>query len=374
MKKKSLFIAFLALAAAGLFADGVTIGGWGRAVLLPFISQGGGDPQATIGNSYGNTPEFGINVVGNSANVGFEYDFKFTGGSIGTGNNAFVWASPFDGVRLALGTIKDWTLMSNGAFGDWNFLRLSYTGENFTFCRVNIKGAELSYAKGPLFAYAALDGILYGSAGGPASFALADIAKHASAGAGYKLDNLGTIKAQALGYANASAKLYGIVNLGFDLTGVDNLWASAGVYLNTDSTDHAFGNDSRIAGLIRADAVAEYTLGAAKLSALAEFATHKSGDPNLELGAGVDYSLDGGITLLADLRYLNEAAAAGELKASDAVLGGFVGANLPFGSGNVGIGLAYSTSTFATWDAPLISGDDPAKAHFAIPVRVDYSF
>jgi hypothetical protein len=374
MKKTSLFIAVLALVTAGLFADGVTIGGWGRAVLLPYVSQSGGDPQATIGNSYGNTPEFGINVVMNSTNVGFEYDFKFTGGSIGTGNNAFAWASPVDGVRLALGTIKDWALMSNATFGDWTFQRLSYTGENFTFCRVNIKGAELSYTKGPLFAYAALDGILYGSASGPAAYAVADAAKHASIGAGYKIDNLGTIKAQALGYANTGTELYEIVNLGFDLTGIDKLWASAGVFINTDSVDHAFGNDSRISGLIRGDAVAQYTLGAAKLSALVEYATHKTGDPNLELGTGVDYNLDNGITLLSDLRYLNKAAGAGQLKATDSVLGGFVGANMAFGSGNVGIGVAYSTSTFATWDAPLVSGDDPSKAHFAIPVRVDYSF
>jgi hypothetical protein len=375
MKKISLFFAVLAIAATGLFADGFTVGGWGRAVFMPFVMQSGGNPQATIGNSYGNAPEFDINVVGNSTNIGFEYDFKVVGTlDVKGGNNAFVWASPFDGVRLALGQIKDWTIMGNGTFGCWDFLRLSYTGENFTFSRVNVKGAELSYTKGPLFAYAALDGIFYGVKAGAAAFEYSDIAKHAHIGAGCKIGELGTIKAQTLGYSNTAQDLYEIVNLGFDLTGIDDLWASAGVYYNTDSADQAFGNDSRISGLIRADAVAKYTIGAAKLNALAEFATHKTGDPNLELGAGVDYTFDNGITLLSDVRYLNKAAGAGELNATDAVVGGFLGANMPFGSGNFGIGVAYSTSTFATWDAPLVSGDDPTKAHFAIPVRVDYSY
>jgi hypothetical protein len=374
MKKTSLLIAFLALATAGLFAEGVAIGGWGRAVFLPYVSQSGGDAQATIGNSYGNTPEFGINIVMTSTNIGFEYDFKFTGGSIATGNNAFVWGSPVEGVRLALGTIKDWTIMSNGVFGDWDFLRISYAGENFSFCRVNIKGTELSYTRGPLFAYAALDGILYGAPGGPAAFALSDIGKHASIGAGYKFDNLGTIKAQTLGYANAAKDLYEIVNIGFDLTGVDNLWASVGGYLNTDSIDHAFGNDSRIPGLMRADAVVKYTLGAVKLNALAEYVTHKTGGPAMEFGAGVDYSIDDSLTLLSDVRYLNAASGADQLMADGSVVGGFVGINLAFGNGNMGIGVSYSTSTFATWDAPLVPTDDPNKAHFAIPIRVDYSF
>ena len=60
--------------------------------------------------------------------------------------------------------------------------------------------------------------------------------------------------------------------------------------------------------------------------------------------------------------------------ATDAVMAGFVGINKSFGTGNVGIGLAYSTSTFATWSAPLVTSDDAKKAHLAVPVRVDYSF
>jgi hypothetical protein len=381
MKKASLFFAVLALAAAGLFAEGFTVGGWGRAVLIPCVLQKDGNFLATIGNSYGNAPEFDISVVGNTPNIGFEYDFRYTGGTIETGNNAFVWGSPVDGLRLALGKIIDWTMMSNATFGDWEFLRLSYTGENFTFCRVNTNGAELSYAQGPLFAYAALDGIFYGAAGGPAAFALGDILKHSYAGAGYKIGDIGTLKAQTLGFANSDDGLYEIVNVAFDLTGVDNLWASAGAYLNTDSVDHLFGNDAgqstgadSVLGWIRADAVAEYTLGAAKLHALAEYVARKKGGPNLEFGLGADYALDFGVTLLGDVRYLNKAAGAQQLGAGNAVAGGFLGANMAFGSGNVGIGVSYSTSTFATWGKSLVTDDDPNKAHFAVPIRVDYSF
>jgi hypothetical protein len=375
MKKSAVLFAVFALVGSSLFADGVSVGGWGRAVFLPYVSQSGGDAQATIGNSYGNVPEFDINTVGTSSNIGFEYDFKYTGGNIATGNNAFVWASPYEGVRLAVGTIKDWNLMSNGLLGDWDFLRFSYTGENFTFARVNIKGAELSYTQGPLFAYAALDNLLYGSAGGPASFKVSDLTKNASVGVGYKIGETGTIKAQTLGYANTAKSLYEIVNVAFDFTGIENLWVSVGGYLNTDSAnDHAFGNDSVVAGQYRGDAYAKYTLGTIKISGLAEYLGHKKGDADLELGAGVEYGLDDGFSLLGDARYLNKAAGTNQLSATDAVTAGFVGINKSFGTGNVGIGLAYSTSTFATWSAPLVSSEDASKAHLAIPVRVDYSF
>jgi hypothetical protein len=286
-----------------------------------------------------------------------------------------VWVSPFEGTRLALGAIKDWTLQTNSTFGDWDFLRFGYTGENLTFSRVNIKGAELSYTQGPLFAYGTLDGVLYGSAGGPAALKLADLAKAATVGAGFKFDNLGTLKAQALGYANASKAQYEIVNVAFDLTGVDNLWASAGFYYNTDAAEQAFGNDStKVTGLFRADGAATYTLGAAKVNGLVEFVSHKKGDPSLEFGTGVDLNLDDGVSVTSDLRYLNKTAGAAQLGANAAVFGGFVGVKKGFGTGTVGIGVAYSTSTFATWDAALVPADDPTKAHWAVPVRVDYSF
>lgn len=375
MKKTILGIVALTLAAVGAFADGVTVGGWGRAVFLPFVSQTGGDPQMTIGNSYGNTPEFGINVVGSSSNAGFEYDFKYTGAAnIGTGNNAYVWVIPADGVKLALGKVIDWTMQGNAAFGDWDFLRFSYTGENFTFARVNTTGAVLSYTQGPLFSYAAVADILWGTAGGPAGFKLADLSKHTSVGVGYKVDGLGMIKAQSLGFANAAKYLYEVVNLGFDFTAVDNLWVSLGVFLNTDTDDHAFSNDSRVSGLMRYDAAASYTLDKLKINVLAEYLTRKTLNPNLELGVGLDFDLEDGVALTCDLRYLNKAAGVAQLGATDAVTGGFAGVKKSFGTGTIGIGVAYSTSTFATWDAALLTADDPTKAHFAIPVRVDYSF
>lgn len=373
MKRIGVLIAALTLA-TGVCADGISFTGWGRSVFLPYVSQTGGDPYVTIGNSYGNTPELDINAVGTSANVGFEYDFKFTGAAIATGNNAFVWIAPVEGVRLAVGSLVDWTLQSNGTTGEWNFLRFSYTGENFTFSRIKVKGAELSYTQGPLFAYLALDNLLYGSAGGPAAFKANDLPKNATAGAGFKFDNVGSIKAQVIGAANASKDLYQIVNVAVDFTGLDNLWSSVGVYLNTDSADQTFGNDSKVKGLLRLDGAASYTLDAVKITGLVEYVGHKTGDPNLEFGAGVDYALDDGWTILGSVRSLNKAAGTEHLAANAAVTGAFVGVNKSFGTGNLGVGIAYSTSTFATWGAPLIPGDDPTKAHFAIPVRVDYSF
>lgn len=376
MKKAAWLVAAFALVGAGLFADGVSVGGWGRAVFLPYVSQTGGDAQTTIANSYGSTPEYDVNVVGTTANAGFEYDFKYTfGTSISTGNNAFAWVNPVDGVRLAVGTIKDWTMQGNGTFGDWDFLRFSYAGENLTFTRVNVSGAELSYTQGPLFVYGALDKLA-----GAAPYKFFELAQIASFGASYKLDNLGTLKAQSLGGVNASKALYEIVNVAFDYTAIDGLWASAGVFVNTDSVDHPFGNDSgylptvNITGLYRVDATASYTLGAAKLNGLGEYIVHQAGDPSLELGAGVDYALDDGVTLVSDVRYMNKTAGVAELKATDAVMGGFVGVKKSLGAGTVGLGLAYSTSTFATWGNGLVANDDPTKAHFAIPVRVEYSF
>lgn len=122
-----------ALLAASAFAE-VGISGWGVGVWVPFGYDG--DAKMSYGSPWDKfRPRVGVTVAGYSENVGFAFGFSADNGTPEIQDEAYVWAKPWDFLKISVGMILDDTLRVNNEFGQYKWIRAGAgnVGEDLTF-------------------------------------------------------------------------------------------------------------------------------------------------------------------------------------------------------------------------------------------------
>lgn len=372
MKKALAILMILALVGSAAFAE-ITFGAWGRGLFVPLQNTGadGAENMANIAKSWDNSltnPRVGFSVMGNSDNVGFQIDIYADNsgaddnGSLVRGDQAKIWVKPMDKVTVTLGKFFDDTLRGNGTFGSFDWLRAygGGEGEDFTFTRIcsgddnknwnSEQGFEVAVKPtDAIFAAVAFCGL------DKQATQTADLTDGMQIAGGYTIEGIGQIRAQYFSQylATETAGEYdadGTVEVAFKLTAVENLYADFGFRMFTNS-DSKNANDTK-----DINAYANYKVDAATIHVLVAYTLNATADDNAyNFGAGVDYNLDGGITLQGDVRYYNDIRNGG----TDAKTTFFAGVKKGFSNGLIGAGFEYMTA-----------GD----AGYAIPVRLEYWF
>jgi len=408
--KKVLATLVLVLVASTVSAAEVKVGAWGRGFFVPYYTDGASDAKSMDAVSWGaGNPRIGMTISGTSDNVGFQVDFNGDGGAIGAGDQQKIWVKPIEMVTLSVGRAYDDTLRGNGCFGDFDWLRITGTGEDLTFARVTTHdgpfkpatiGAADEAMQGAivaldpmkeLHAYVAFRGITKSST-------MENAMKNLQVGAGYTIGTLGQFRAQYIGVGKAKVDAVAddpetadvdetapeeeefnlsVINAAFKLTMVQNLYADLGIFFPLEKDD--YGKDMTVAAYVK------YTMGAIGIHALANVSLNQVytlGDKEeeemaMEFAAGFDYAIGNGLGFVSSFRYQNEGAAIdGDRKATkDGRIGVMVGVEKAFSNGKIGAGVEFSTTSMASMpevnDGSTIASEE---ASIAIPVKVEYSF
>jgi hypothetical protein len=367
MKKIVSTFAFALLLGGLTFAEdmkpAVTLGAWGRAVFVPYIT-GADDAQSLLAASWGAPARIGFTIAGSSADVGFEADLDADGGSVGVSDQWKVWIKPFEGAKLSLGRSYEDTLRGSTDFGTYDWLRLANNigGDDYVFNRADTTGAQFTYTAGNVFVFVAVGGL-----GTPQLFN-DTVLKTTQEGLGYTIPDVGLVRAQALGHAaTATADAYQEIQAAFRLTSVQNLYLDIGA--NFPSVSDAAGYT------FKTSAAVNYTMDKTVFHGEFRYISNKVGDAGYDLGVGADYSMDGGIGIGGDVRYYSKTQAD---NGTDPLTTVGVFLTKGFSNGLVGIGVQYATKTAtgtASWQtATAIAGRDADASQIVIPVRVEYWF
>lgn len=373
MKKIVSTFAFALLLGGLTFAEdmkpAVTIGAWGRAIFVPYIT-GSSNAQSLLAASWGAPGRVGFNIVGNAADTGFEADLGADGGSVSVVDQWKLWVKPFEGAKLTLGRSYEDTLRGSSDFGTYDWLRLGKNigGDDYVFNRADTTGAQLTYTAGNVFVFAAMGGL------GTPQLLNDTVLKTTQEGLGYTIPDVGLVRVQALGHAAVAATAtdpakdaYQQVQAAFRLTSVQNLYLDIGADFPTvsDAAGYTF----------LTSAVVNYTMDKTVLHGEFRYKANKVIDPGYDLGVGADYSMDGGIGVGGDVRYYSATQAD---NGTDPLTTVGVFLTKGFSNGLVGIGLQYATKTAtgtASWQtATNIAGRDATASQIVIPVRVEYWF
>ncbi|MBN1616815.1 MAG: hypothetical protein JW875_05835 [Spirochaetales bacterium] len=361
MKKALAILMVLALVASAVTAE-VSIGAWGRGIFAPLANSGDDsytDTAPSWGGWGGDEARIGFTIAGNSDNVGFQIDGNVDGGAFSMGDQQKIWVKPMDMLKFQMGRIYDDTLRGNAAFGSFNWYRGfgSGDGEDITFSRVGIEGSREGFevAISPMDAlyiavyFHSLDKNL-----------TENMFKNMQAAFGYKIEGIGQIKAQYFA-KQASVEMEdeegetitvlsddadGRIEVAFNLTKVENLFVEFGFRMPTDTDIAGEWQQINVYGNYKMDAMTFHLLAMITLT---------EDDTVMKFGAGMDYALDGGIGINADVRYYNDVAYNGE----DARITFMVGATKGFSNGLIGAGLE------------VVSADETG---YMVPVRMEYWF
>lgn len=365
MKKALAILAALALVASAATAE-ITVGGWGRGL---FSVSNSGATGAKTGNvnkaSWGGAPRIGFTIAGSADKVGVVADIKADTGAvtgavagqgdgIALGDQQFIWAKPIDQIKLTLGRAQMDTLRGNACFGTWDWDRAygaGVIGEDFTFQRLSTGyagSATYDNKQGLVAEITPIEGLYIGLAlrdVNGVNALIEDSIKNGQYAIGYTIAGVGMIRAQYIGHTT------GTVNdsdfqAAFKVTAVENLYADIGFSMNLDSNSTASKNVSLYVN---------YAIDKAKIHAAGRVALPKTGDMGMAFGAGIDYALEGGFGLAADVRYTNKILTGGT---KDRITF-FFGATESLGNGLIGIGF---------------QGASEADFGYAIPVRFEYWF
>ncbi len=363
MKKALAILMILALVGSAAFAE-ITFGAWGRGVFVPVMNSGasGVDSTSADAASWGaDLIRVGFTVSGVSDNVGFQVDV--TGENVGTGDQQKIWVKPFNGVTVTVGNYFDDTLRGNAAFGSFNWYRPygTWTGEDVIFDRIYSEGQGFEVALAPVeglyiaASFKGVDGL---------TEALATNGQYAF---GYTIAGIGQIRAQYIGdyiAETAESTTYSLdsatgelvetttlatkkdndatVEVAFKVTAVENLYADIGVKMFTNNDFHAQETKT-------ISAYANYKVSAATIHFLAIYDLNKD-DDGYNIGAGVDYSLAGGLGISADVRYTNDIKNGG----TDALTTAFAGVTKGFSNGKIGAGVEISAAADTGYAIPVI--------------------
>jgi len=383
MKKALAILMVLALVASAVTAE-VSIGAWGRGLFVPVSNSGasGEDSQATNKASWGGAPRIGFTIAGNSDNVGFQVDMNGDGGSINAGDQQKIWVKPVDMLKISLGRVQVDTLRGNAAFGSFNWDRAygdSNYGEDFTFTRISTgTGDSATYdnKQGVVFEITPMDALFIGVAfrdvrgqnmswdfpgeeegetetvtNDTGSTLTENLFSTIQLAFGYTIEGTGQIRAQIIRNAagwdvdGTAADNNDTVEVAFKLTMIENMMVDFGfrMWTNSDITEKKqislYGN---------------YKMDAMTFHLSAQYDMNED-DAGYYFGAGLDYSLDGGVGINADVRYTNDIKAGGK----DAVVTAFGGVTKGFSNGLIGAGVEIKSA-----------GD----TGYSVPVRMEYWF
>ncbi|MDR2403518.1 MAG: hypothetical protein LBD78_05765 [Spirochaetaceae bacterium] len=155
MRKLIALSIVLTVLASAVFAQdtGLVFSGWGRAVFAPIRvvdpAEGDSKTYTGVGRGWFTHPHVGVNLTGDWENIGVQADLVFNDEGkkgVAIGDHAYIWAKPWDFLRLNVGKFADGTLW--GKIGGTNFdygVTLAEGGEADIFERFvgNGLGAEV---------------------------------------------------------------------------------------------------------------------------------------------------------------------------------------------------------------------------------------
>ena len=377
MKKTLIAVAAAAALTTSAFAE-ITFGGWGRAIWAP-VASNGGDAVTFTSTSWGGDGRIGFGMDFTSENVDMHADFKLEDGKAEINDQLKIVVRPIENLSISIGKLQDDTLRGDCCFGSWNWLRPSWiSDEGITFSRtIDLKGVAVKAT--PVEGLVILAGIPVANNGGEAtdmghtSNLAEDAYKAAKVGFGYTIDGVGQIKAQFLGKgpnSNYGEDDTGDLEVAFKLSAVENLSAEVGFKMQIlDDSDAA--NKHVALG-------ARYQVNdACAVAASADVTLYGNSDkdPSMAFGAGVDYALDNGIGLCADVRV------AMPQNDIDPSIGFMVGASKGFSNGKLSAGF-QGVSVAENSGTGLCGAMKPAKDGaleadgfvWAVPVCFEYFF
>ena len=389
MKKTLIAVAAAAALTTSAFAE-VTFGGWGRAIWAPVASMGG-DAITFTSTSWGGDGRIGFGMDFTSENVDMHADFKLEDNKAEINDQLKVVVRPIENLSISIGKLQDDTLRGDCCYGSWNWLRPNWLGgmsgksykaedEGLTFSRtIDLKGVAVKAT--PVEGLVILAGIPvavngYGdeNIGNDGDNRLAETAyKAAKVGFGYTIDGIGQIKAQFLGKGPNSdygEDDTGDLEVAFKLSAVENLSAEVGFKMQLkDNSDEANKLVALGARYQVNDACAVAASAAVTLYGNSDY------DPSMAFGAGVDYALDNGIGLCADVRV------AMPQNDIDPSIGFLLGASKGFSNGKLSVGF-QGVSVAENSKTGLCGAMKPAKDGveevdgfvWAVPVCFEFSF
>ncbi|WP_318713591.1 hypothetical protein [Treponema sp.] len=389
MKKTLIAVAAAAALTTSAFAE-ITFGGWGRAIWAPVASMGG-DAITFTSTSWGGDGRIGFGMDFTSENVDMHADFKLEDNKAEINDQLKVVVRPIENLSISIGKLQDDTLRGDCCYGSWNWLRPNWLGgmleksykaedEGLTFSRtIDLKGVAVKAT--PVEGLVILAGIPvavngYGdeNIGNDGDARLAETAyKAAKVAFGYTIDGIGQIKAQFLGKGPGSdygEDDTGDLEVAFKLSAVENLSAEVGFKMQIlDDSDAAKKLVALGARYQVNDACAVAASAAVTLYGNSDY------DPSMAFGAGVDYALDNGVGLCADVRV------AMPQNDIDPSIGFMVGASKGFSNGKLSAGF-QGVSVAEGSGTGLCGSLKPAKDGayeadgfvWAVPVCFEYWF
>ena len=413
--KKLIGTAMLAaLLATSAFAE-ITFGSWLRVIAAP-VAGNGDDIVAGMVNSWGGGARVArVDVRGTSEDekVGFSMQIFNDVSGIARGDEAVIWAKPWDWLKVSLGNYDYTAFRGDLCFGSWNWIRpynWLFNDEGLTFDQLGNKcGIQLELA--PVEGLLIMWNLPIGSnadAWGPAykMFEQQNIA------AKYTIGDIGTIKAgwggQGKRATNGEAwkagdndidlgngyywngttvakipnnvtttddKYLGDINVAFDLTAVENLYLTVGAKISIANSDYK-GDDF---AFLKVAAGASYQiLDNLKVAASFGVQTYEEDDPSFQFGVGVDVGLTDSLTLNFDFRglFIGDKANGTSTDPSFSFLAGLqynVSSN-----GYIGIGFQGSTNSCGFlnegWQSDIMKSPKADAFCWAVPIAVSCWF
>lgn len=392
--------------------------------------EGKSDIVTDVHQSWGGAaPRNGLSVRGNSDNVGFHLDIGANGAEAWLpGDNCNIWVKPVDKVKATVGRIDENELRGDACFGLWNWDRIGAvnTGnvpgqEGWTFADyLDAEGAGLSLVFYPTeeltigvglplpLSHNTHDAVTLKDDDGKAEDPylaknLSDAWLNAAFVGAYKIADVGTIKAAAqlrsgktvyteksmgidfnkdgdldddsgdVHYLNKdgkNVKTWVNIAAAFDLTAVENLYASLGVVIPTLNSKPISANAYARYGVN--EQLTVHAIVGTKINELDKKEGKFEGFGFLA-GAGVDYALDGGIGIFLDARYANGIFMAADSTSDNKTDTFTLGAGVTKGFSNGVIGVAFEGTTnggnYGRYGQKKV--DDFA---WEIPVKFEYCF
>ena len=356
-----------------------------------------------------------MGVSGDSDNVGFKLDIHSNGPeSLGQGDNAYIWVKPIDIVKLSVGRMDDTTLRGDCVNGLWDWDRIGAVDgdEGWTF-------GGYFQNRGVNVQVTPVEGLMIGAAlpivfgdGNPAGKnddrALATVfGKKAAFLGAYTIEGTGTVKV-ALKMKGGNVKdldpndyltdegkpdvekmlkatldgnydkdgkakeSWQEIAAAFDLTAVENLFASVGVVVPTLNS-----KPYKVNAYARYGVNEQLTVHARVGTKINAYDAKKSSEDNewktgfgFLAGAGVDYALEDGIGLFADVRYANGIYKNDSSADKKDCLTIGAGVTKGFSNGKIGVAFEGATNNGGRYQ----TNEKSDGFSWEIPVKFEYWF
>ncbi len=400
MKKTLIAVAAAAALTTSAFAE-ITFGAWGRAILVPIASNGdktvAGQNQSWGG--WGRTIGMDINGSDAEGKAGFSMSYRnTTNGDAETGDNAHFWIKPLDGLKVIAGKVEYNALRGNACLPGWDVIRSSFeVGEDLLFKNYAGTGALVEYTNDALTVFAAvpLTKEYSSTEDDKNNDEVSNVYARTQAGAMYKIDGTGVVKAQFIGknkettLDDDSKKMYtGDLEASFELTAVENLWVGLGVTFpimdkelgGVNDTTGAVkdGTDMKIGLGVSYNVSDELTVMANGKVLLAQNYKKENTDdesikPGMQFAVGANYKIEDGLSFAAEVGYLAERKC-GDDKMNESSVFAMAGLNKSVGAANVFCGFEMQTNVKG--QAKGLAGIENPKAdtkkstQWAIPVVI----